>query len=124
MEFLPDASYKAIQLNLRSARLDPRDVSLFAERKGYNNQQATLVPRAGAILFRTEIARAIIHSDRALVFASRCGSLPIYTNPSTTMPCFSSAFLLLIAEIGIYAVLNLQHQNSTEVMLSLKRCLP
>lgn len=71
VEFLPDASYKAVKLNLRSALLDPRDVSLFAERKGYNNQQATLVPRPGAVLFRTEIARAIIHADKALVFASR-----------------------------------------------------
>ena len=46
-------------------------MSLFAERKGYNNQQATLVPRSGAILFKTEIARAIVYADRALVFASR-----------------------------------------------------
>ena len=71
IEFLPDASCKAIKLSPASARLDPRDVSIFMERIGYSNQRATLAPREGAILFRTEIARAIIRADRALVFACR-----------------------------------------------------
>ena len=71
IEFLPDASYKAIKLSPATARLDPRDVSIFMERMGYSNQRATLAPRQGAILFRTEIARAIIRADRALVFACR-----------------------------------------------------
>ena len=62
---------QALRLNLRSARLDPRDISLFAERRGFSNQRATLMPRDGLILFRTEITRSIIMADRAWIFQSR-----------------------------------------------------
>jgi len=64
---------QAKKLNLRLARLDPRDVSLFAERRGFSNQRATLMPREGSILFRTEITRSIIMADRAWIFQSRWG---------------------------------------------------
>ena len=71
IEFLPDASYKARKIDLKDVQLDPRDMSLFIERQGFANQRATLAPRQDAILVRTEIARAIIQREKALIFPAR-----------------------------------------------------
>lgn len=49
--------------------LAPRDVSLFAPRPtGVSSQRATIAPRDGAVLVRTEIAKAIIKPDAAYLF--------------------------------------------------------
>jgi len=56
-----------VQLNLQ-----PRDSSIFATNKlGVQAQRAAITPRNGAVLFRTEIAKAIIYKDRAVLFHSR-----------------------------------------------------
>ena len=52
--------------------LSPRDVGVFAEsRTGKTAQRATIVPRSGAILFRTEIARAVVRHDHVWLFPCR-----------------------------------------------------
>ena len=52
--------------------LAPRDTSLFAPQPiGMSGQRATIVPRESVILVRTEIARAIIHPDKAVLFPCR-----------------------------------------------------
>ena len=53
--------------------LAPRDTSLFAPQPiGMSGQRATIVPRERSLLVRTEIARAIIHPDKAVLFPCRC----------------------------------------------------
>ena len=50
-------------------RLPPRDASLFAPQPaGLSSQRATIAPREGAILVRTEIARALIRRNAAFLF--------------------------------------------------------
>ncbi len=52
--------------------LAPRDTSLFAPQPlGVSGQRATIVPRENALLVRTEIARAIIHQDKTVLFPCR-----------------------------------------------------
>jgi hypothetical protein len=47
-------------------------VSLFAPRPpGLSSQRATIAPRDGAVLVRTEVARAIIRADAAFLFPNR-----------------------------------------------------
>ena len=60
--------------------LAPRDTSLFAAQPaGMSAQRATIMPRDGrahadrAVLVRTEIARAIIRQDSAILFPCRSG---------------------------------------------------
>ena len=54
------------------AGLAPRDVSLFAPRPpGLSSQRATIAPRDGAVLVRTEVAQAIIRADAAFLFPNR-----------------------------------------------------
>ncbi|DBB16706.1 TPA: hypothetical protein ACH3X3_014952 [Trebouxia sp. C0006] len=72
VEFHPDSTIiettkTPVQLNLQ-----PRDSSIFATNKlGVQAQRAAITPRNGAVLFRTEIAKAIIYKDRAVLFHSR-----------------------------------------------------
>lgn len=52
--------------------LQPRDVAVFAPRKaGMQAQRATIAPRCDMILFRSEMARAIIYKDKAVLFHNR-----------------------------------------------------
>lgn len=50
--------------------LHPRDVHLFTGQSGLS-QRAMIAPRGSAILFRTDAAKAVIYSDRAVLFPSR-----------------------------------------------------
>jgi hypothetical protein len=49
--------------------LHPRDVSLFTAPRGGAAARALLAPRPGALLLRTEAARAVIQHDRAVRFS-------------------------------------------------------
>ena len=65
------------QVTPHSLSLDPRDVNLFNNAKGQGNQRATIEPRElgrthePIILFCTEIVRAIIYKDKAILFPHR-----------------------------------------------------
>lgn len=48
----------------------PRDVYLFASDVG-QGQRAMLAARSGAILFRTDVCKAAVYSDRAVLFPCR-----------------------------------------------------
>lgn len=50
--------------------LHPRDIHLFTGQSGLS-QRAMIAPRGSAILFRTDAAKAVIYSDRAVLFPSR-----------------------------------------------------
>ena len=50
--------------------LHPRDVYLFASDVGVG-QRATLAARSGAILMRTDVCKAIVYHDRAVLFPAR-----------------------------------------------------
>ena len=55
--------------------LSPRDISIFVESKlGKTSERASIVPRNGAILFRTEIVRSIVRADRLWLFKCRCAA--------------------------------------------------
>ena len=71
IRFLPDATFKGARVTPESLQLDPRDVALFAERRGYSNQRATLSVRGDAILVRTEIVRGIVRLEQAVIFPCR-----------------------------------------------------
>ena len=110
IEFLPDASYKASKVNLKDAQLDPRDMSLFVQRHGFANQRATLAPRRGAILFRTEIARAIIMKEKALIFPARSVSnysniILLQTSPDLYTSCLlhwqSTLFKVIMSQTNL-----------------------
>ena len=62
----------------------------MASNKAHSTQRATVTPREGCILLRTEMVRAIIRQDEAVVFPSRC-------RPPATSPCFCK---LLHVSIG------------------------
>ncbi len=52
--------------------LHPRDVHLFASDVApAGGQQAPILARGDAILFKSEILRAIIYYDKAVLFPSR-----------------------------------------------------
>ncbi|KAK9795558.1 hypothetical protein WJX73_008157 [Symbiochloris irregularis] len=52
--------------------LSPRDISIFAESKlGKTSERASIVPRNGAILFRSEIVKSIVRGDRLWLFKCR-----------------------------------------------------
>lgn len=53
--------------------LQPRDVNLFAAQpQGLSNQRASLTPRNRAVLFKTEVVRALIRSSTVFVFPCKC----------------------------------------------------
>ena len=72
VEFYPDSTIIETTKTPEQLNLQPRDISIFATNKlGVQAQRATITPRNGAVLFRTEIAKAIIYKDRAVLFHSR-----------------------------------------------------
>lgn len=72
VEFHPDQTIIESKRTPDSLDLQPRDISIFATNKlGVQAQRATITPRNGAVLFRTEIAKAIIYKDKAVLFHSR-----------------------------------------------------
>lgn len=72
VEFHPDQTIIETTQTPEQLELQPRDVSIFAtNRLGVTAQRATITPRNKAVLFRTEIAKAIIYKDRAVLFHSR-----------------------------------------------------
>ena len=72
VEFHPDQTIIETTKTPEQLNLQPRDISIFATNKlGVQAQRATITPRNGAVLFRTEIAKAIIYKDKAVLFHSR-----------------------------------------------------
>ena len=72
VEFHPDQTIIETTRTPEQLELQPRDISIFAtNRLGVTAQRATISPRNKAVLFRTEIAKAIIYKDRAVLFHSR-----------------------------------------------------
>lgn len=52
--------------------LQPRDIGIFVQtRAGVQAQRATIAPREGMLLFRSEIAKAIIWKDKACLFHAK-----------------------------------------------------
>lgn len=50
--------------------LHPRDVHLFTSEAGFS-QRAYIAPRSAAILFRTSVCKAIIYSDKMVLFPTK-----------------------------------------------------
>ena len=72
LRFLADGSFKEETATPKMLGLGPRDVSLFvATSKASSTQRATVTPREGCILIRTEMVRAIIRQHEAIIFPSR-----------------------------------------------------
>ena len=72
VEFHPDQTIIETTRTPEQLELQPRDISIFATNKlGVQAQRATITPRNKAVLFRTEIAKAIIYKDRAVLFHSQ-----------------------------------------------------
>ena len=78
----PDCRVEEKIQTAESLGLAPRDTSLFAAQPaGMSAQRATIMPRDArahvdrAVLVRTEIARAIIRQDSAIIFPCRSGML-------------------------------------------------
>jgi hypothetical protein len=67
LEFRPDATVLETWKTPEVLGLHPRDVHLFTSDTGLG-QRAMIAPRSGAILFRTEVARAVVYADRAVLF--------------------------------------------------------
>lgn len=70
LEFRPDASVLETWKTPEVLGLHPRDVHLFASDSGMG-QRAMIAARSNAILFRTEVAKAVIYADRAVLFPAR-----------------------------------------------------
>ena len=68
----PDCKVEESIQTAEALGLAPRDTSLFAPQPvGVSGQRASIVPRENTLLVRTEIARAIIHPDKAVLFPCR-----------------------------------------------------
>lgn len=70
VEFRPDASALETWKTPEVLGLHPRDVHLFTSDTGMA-QRAMIAPRSGAILFRTEAAKAVVYADKAVLFPAR-----------------------------------------------------
>jgi hypothetical protein len=80
--FRPDATVDETKETSEGLGLAPRDVSLFAPRPaGVSSQRATISPRDGAVLVRTEIAKAVIKRNAAYLFPCTC-ACPAHANLS------------------------------------------
>eukprot|EP01026_Neomeris_dumetosa_P045871 TRINITY_DN3892_c1_g3_i1.p1 TRINITY_DN3892_c1_g3~~TRINITY_DN3892_c1_g3_i1.p1 ORF type:complete len:581 (-),score=44.19 TRINITY_DN3892_c1_g3_i1:330-2072(-) len=66
VEFFPDGQVLETCHSPTSLGLNPRDISLFAHNTA--PQSAAIAVRGAAILFRTELCRAIVFEDRAVLF--------------------------------------------------------
>lgn len=104
----PDCSVEERVQTAEALGLAPRDTSLFAPQPvGMSVQRATIVPRDNAVLVRTEIARAIIHPDKTILFpcrcallqASPCGCAPLSTPGNAK--CLSASEDLLLHTAGV-----------------------
>ena len=78
LELSKAGEFRKVRCTPEQLGLSPRDVGVFADPFGGSNhpggrnaQRATVVPRSGAILFRTEIARAVIRPDCIWLFPCR-----------------------------------------------------
>ncbi|GMH36158.1 hypothetical protein BSKO_04026 [Bryopsis sp. KO-2023] len=71
VEFLPDGTVSEGIKNGESLSLNPRDLSLFTMDARLTKQRATIAARDNAILFRTEVCRAIIFPHKAILFPLR-----------------------------------------------------
>ena len=72
LRFHPDGSHTEERASPQQLGLGPRDVSLFVTgSKASSTQRATITPRPGCILLRTEMVRAIVRQTTAVVFPSR-----------------------------------------------------
>ena len=72
LRFLADGSFREENATPKQLGLGPRDVSLFvASSKASSTQRATITPREGCILIRTEMVRGIVRQHEAIVFPSR-----------------------------------------------------
>ena len=70
LEFRPDTSVVETWKTPDVLGLHPRDVYLFASDVGVG-QRATLAARSGAILMRTDVCKAIVYHDKAVLFPAR-----------------------------------------------------
>ena len=70
VEFRPDATALETWKTPEVLGLHPRDVSIFTSDSGFAHR-ALLAPRSGALLYRTEIAKAVIYSDKAVLFPAK-----------------------------------------------------
>ncbi len=104
VEFHPDSTIIETTKTPEQLNLQPRDISIFATNKlGVQAQRATITPRNGAVLFRTEIAKAIIYKDRAVLFHSR--SAVIFASNITLVLMTLVLMLVSSSHIIIYHVL-------------------
>lgn len=71
LEFRPDASVLETWKTPEVLGLHPRDVYVFASEASYGSQRAMIVPRPSAILFKTEVCKAVIYYDKAVLFPAR-----------------------------------------------------
>lgn len=70
LEFRPDTSVVETWKTPDVLGLHPRDVYLFASDVGIG-QRAMLAARSSAILLRTDVCKAVVYHDRAVLFPSR-----------------------------------------------------
>ncbi|EFN55977.1 hypothetical protein CHLNCDRAFT_145324 [Chlorella variabilis] len=70
LEFRPDTTVLETWKTPDVLGLHPRDVYLFASDVGMG-QRAMLAARSSAILFRTDVCKAVVYGDRAVLFPSR-----------------------------------------------------
>lgn len=74
LEFRPDTTVLETWKTPDVLGLHPRDVYLFASDVGMG-QRAMLAARSSAILFRTDVCKAVVYGDRAVLFPSRCAKI-------------------------------------------------
>jgi len=70
VEFRPDGTALETWQTPEVLHLHPRDVHVFTSDSALGHR-AMIAPRPGAILFRTESAKAVIYSDKAVLFPAR-----------------------------------------------------
>lgn len=71
LEFGADGSLQEQVKSAATMGLHPRDVNLFVNNRVFYKHRATIIPRDRAVLVRTEIIKAIIYQDKALLFPCR-----------------------------------------------------
>ena len=69
-EFRPDGKALETWKTPEVLGLHPRDVHLFTADSGLG-ARAMIAPRSGAILFRTEVAKAVVYADKVVLFPAR-----------------------------------------------------
>eukprot|EP00884_Botryococcus_braunii_P019556 jgi/Botrbrau1/6284/Bobra.0129s0029.1 len=108
IRFGPIPPPEAVSATADALGLQPRDVNLFAAQpQGMSNQRASLMPRGRAILFKTEVVRALIRSSSVFLFpckrekdtlrVARAVQASLYHNV-TGMPFEMRALEALLAE--------------------------